>query len=469
MAKKATLSFHGAARTVTGSKYLLNIDGDRTLVDAGLFQGLRQLRRMNWHEPQFDVRSIDRIVLTHCHIDHIGYLPRLVRLGYDGPVYATPGTVELARLLLLDAAHIQEEDAEFANREGFSKHTPAEPLYNTRDAKEALKLLEPLAFDDWHYLSPAMRVRYRSAGHILGSAHAHFRLDLGGRHARITFSGDVGRFDVPLHRDPMPPDPCDVLICESTYGNRDHDTTPVSVQLAETLNRCFRKRGTVLIPAFAVGRSQALTLVLRDMMDDGDIPEVPIHIDSPMAVDATRIYSRFLNPHNVDEELVEEGKSGLLPPNLTLHKSVNDSKQLNSARGPRVIISASGMLAGGRVLHHLKRLAPKRDNLVVLAGYQAAGTRGRRLLDGDPTVRIHGGDVPIHCEVMSLHGLSGHADRGELMQWLQSGELAPKRTFLTHGDVESAMSFAHTLRRTWNWKVSVPSLHDRVDLHRFVA
>ncbi len=463
---QASLAFHGAARVVTGSKYLLDVGGDRTLIDAGLFQGLRELRRLNWRQLPFDVQSLDRILITHAHIDHIGFLPRLVHLGYEGPVYATPSTIELAELLLLDAAHLQEEDARYANREGFSKHSPAKPLFDTSDAKAALKLLQPLAFDTRHDLGPVLQVRCASAGHILGSAHLALKLDLGGRHLRVTFSGDVGRFDAPLHRDPEPPAACDVLICESTYGDRDHDDTPVAEQLAGPLNRCFQRRGTALIPAFAVGRSQVMTMVLRQMMDEGFIPEVPIHIDSPMAVAATHIYARFLNPDNVDQEVVEEGRGSILPGNLTLHRTVNESKQLNGARGPRIILSASGMLAGGRVLHHLKRLAPDRDNLIVLAGYQAAGTRGRRLLEGEPTIRVHGEDIPTHCEVMSLHGLSGHADRSELKRWLQSGELAPGRTYLTHGEAESAMALADDLRRELAWKVSVPYLDDVVDLQR---
>lgn len=451
---------------VTGSKYLLTVGDDRTLIDCGLFQGLRELRRLNWRDPAFDLRRVDRIVITHAHIDHIGYLPRLARLGYQGPVHTTPSTLELAELLLLDAAHIQEEDARYANKKGYSKHSPAEPLFDTGDAEAALKLLRPLDFHEWHHLGKSMRMRYASAGHILGSAHLALTLDLGGRSLKLTFSGDVGRFDAPLHRDPEPPTPCDVLVCESTYGNREHDDTPVSVQLAEALNRCFRRRGTVLIPAFSVGRSQVMTLVLREMMDNGDIPEVPLHIDSPMAIEATQIYARFLNPSNVDEEVVDEGRSSIMPANLTLHRTVSESKQLNSAKGPRIILSASGMLAGGRVLHHLKRIAPDARNLVVMAGYQAAGTRGRRLLDGDPTVRMHGRDVPVRCQVMSLHGLSGHADRSELIRWLQSGDLAPARTYLTHGEAESAMSLAHTLRRQLGWKVSVPCLDEVVDLER---
>lgn len=463
---QATLAFHGAARVVTGSKYLLSVDDDHTLIDAGLFQGLRELRRMNWRPLPFDLDSVDRIVITHAHIDHIGYLPRLARLGYDRPVYVTPGTLDLADLLLLDAAHIQEEDARYANKEGYSKHDPAEPLYDTGDAKAALKLLQPLDYGKWHELSPAIKVRYASAGHILGSAHLALKLNLGGRSLRLTFSGDVGRYDAPLHRDPAPPEPCDVLICESTYGDRDHDTTPVAEQLADAMNQCFRRRGTVLIPAFAVGRSQVMTLVLREMMDNGDIPEVPIHIDSPMAVEATHTYARYLNPSNVDEEVVEAGRSSIMPGNLTLHRTVNESKQLNSAKGPRVILSASGMLAGGRVLHHLKRIAPDGDNLIVLAGFQAAGTRGRRLLDGEPTVRVHGRDVLMRCEVMSLHGLSGHADRSELKRWLRSGDLAPDRTYLTHGETESAMALAHDLRREFDWKVSVPCMDEVVDLER---
>jgi metallo-beta-lactamase family protein len=460
----ARLAFHGAARTVTGSKYLVTIGSQQTLVDAGLFQGLRALRRLNWEDPPFRPHQLERILLTHTHIDHIGYLPRLVRNGFAGPIYATPATVDLAHLLLVDSARIQEEDAEYANRKGFSRHSPALPLYTVENAKSTLELLERVEYHQWLALGKAVRVRFQGAGHILGSASIQMEIDAGATSRSVVFSGDVGRYGSPLHPDPEPRPDADVLIMESTYGDRDHDPTTVGDQLSEPIRETFARGGTVLIPAFAVGRSQQLALVLLELMRQGRIPEVPIHIDSPMAVDATRIYGRHLNADNVDEELTEDGRQRLFPRAVELHRHVADSKRLNELAGPRIIISASGMLVGGRVLHHLKRLLPKKRNLIVMAGYQAAGTRGRRLLEGEPTLRIHGGDVPVRAECIALHGLSGHGDRTELMRWLDSGAHPPDRTFLTHGEPEASMAFARQIRRELGWETTVPHMGDEVDL-----
>jgi metallo-beta-lactamase family protein len=469
------LAFHGAARTVTGSRYLLTVDGpggaSRTLVDAGLFQGLEELRLLNWRPPPFPPRQVDRVLLTHAHIDHSGVLPRLVKEGLRCPIHCTTATYELARLLLVDSAKLHEEDAEYANRKGYSKHRPALPLYTVAAAERALELFETVELGADLDLGDGLRARFHNAGHILGAASISLEIEpaAGRTGGRIVWSGDVGRYDVPLHLDPDPIPACDVLICESTYGDRAHDPTPVEEQLLEPLLDTFERNGTVLIPAFAVGRSQLITFVLRELMESGRLPEVPVHIDSPMAVDATSIYSRHLDEHHLDPEVFADGRSRLFPGKVSLHRSVAQSKRLNDMRGPRIIVSASGMLSGGRVLHHLRRLVSDRRNLVILAGYQAAGTRGRKLLEGAPTIRMHGMDVAVRAQVMALHGLSAHADADELVRWLRSGEAAPRQVFLTHGEPEAAYAFAQRVRRELGFRTSVPELDEEAELDQLLA
>jgi len=458
-----TLAFHGAARTVTGSRYLLTHRDRRTLVDVGLFQGLKELRELNWRPPPFPAKSVDRVLLTHTHIDHAGALPRLVKNGFRGPVYGTSATLDLARLLLVDSARIQESDAARANRKGYSKHKPALPLYTEQDARAALELFEPVAHDEWLDLGEGQRARYHGAGHILGSASIEVRLEVPGGEKTVVFSGDVGRYDMPLHLDPQRLPRCDVLVCESTYGNRQHDRTSLEEQLAEPLGETLERKGTVLIPAFAVGRSQQITLILRNLMKSGALPEVPVHIDSPMAVDATRIYGSHLDEHHLDERLLD-GRNRLFPGNVSLHRSVDESKVLNSLRGPRIIVSSSGMLSGGRILHHLRRLAGERRNLVVLAGYQAAGTRGRKLLEGARSIRIYGRDIPVRAETISIHGLSGHADQGELLRWMQESDAEPGMVYVTHGEPESSYALSRLIRKQLGWRTQVPNLDEEADL-----
>ncbi len=466
MSETLRLSFHGAAGTVTGSRHLLEAGKAQVLLDAGLFQGLKQLRLKNWESPGFEPWKIRHMLLSHTHIDHVGYLPRLAKLGLDAPVYCTPAAYELAELMLLDSAKIQEEDARHANRKGYSKHSPALPLYTAEDAHQALALRRVQRYNQWLELEPEgrLRARFLNSGHLLGAAFIDIRARIGGREVGIVFSGDIGRFDVPLHLDPRPLPACDVLILESTYGTRTHDPTPVVDQIREPFLDCLSQRGIVLVPAFAVGRTQQMTLVLRRLMKSGQLPEVPIHIDSPMASKATGIYSRFLNRRNVDPDVFEDGRLKLFPDKVHVHRSVKESKRLNELRGPRIIISSSGMLSGGRVLHHLKRLAGDRRNLVTLVGYQAEGTRGRAIAEGKETVKIHGRHVPLRCRSIQVHGLSGHADGDGLLRWVASAPRPPRVAFMVHGTPDRAAALGAEVEKRFGARAFVPELGDEFDL-----
>lgn len=457
------LTCHGAARTVTGSRHLLEIPGRKFLVDGGMFQGLKELRLRNWSGPGFDPRSIDEVLLTHAHIDHSGYLPRLAKLGLEAPILCTPATFDLLEVLLMDAAKLQEEDADYANRKGYSKHHPAEPLFDADDARAALGLRRAVDYESPTVLGDAT-VTWHNAGHLLGSAFLEVEVArAGGAPMRIVFSGDIGRYGSPLHPDPEPRPACDVLVLESTYGDRTHDQTSLEDQLAGPIGACLKRRGTVLIPAFAVGRSQQITLVLRRLMRDGKLPRVPIHLDSPMAVDATRIYSKYLNPANLDEDVYADGRLRLFPDEVHFHRDTSSSKGLNRLHGPRILVSSSGMLTGGRILHHLARLAPDPNNLILLAGFQAPGTRGRSLVEGATTLKIHGAQVSVRCEVASITGLSGHADQGELLRWLDGAPL-PKRIVLVHGEEHAMEAFGKVIHERHGIRCEMPAIGETLEL-----
>ncbi|MEM7355142.1 MAG: MBL fold metallo-hydrolase [Acidobacteriota bacterium] len=466
MSDSLRLSFHGAAGTVTGSRHLVQAGKTKVLLDAGLFQGRKKLRLKNWDPPAFEPWSIHHLLLSHTHIDHVGYLPRLVKLGLDAPVHCTPAAYELAELMLLDSAKIQEEDARYANKKGYSKHKPAQPLYTTEDAKKALEHRQILRYNQWLDLEPEtnFRARFLNSGHILGSAFIEMRVTLGGRETRVVFSGDIGRHEMPLHLDPRPLPACDVLIMESTYGTKTHTDKSILEQIGKPFRETLAQGGTVLIPAFAVGRSQQITLVLRRLMKSGQLPEVPIHIDSPMAFKATRIYSRFLDKRNIDPDVYEDGRLKLFPERVYLHRSVEESKKLNRTPGPKILISSSGMLSGGRVLHHLKRLAPDPRNLVALVGYQAGGTRGRAIADGRDTVKIHGQHIKLRCRSVQIQGMSGHADREELLDWVASAPRPPKLVFLVHGRPDRAEALGEELRCRYPLRTFVPELDQEFDI-----
>ncbi len=460
------LQFLGAARTVTGSKTLLTAGETKVLVDCGLFQGLKEFRLRNWQDLPVDPKTIDHVVLTHAHIDHTGYLPRLVAQGFAGTVWATAGTHELCDLMLRDSAHLQEEEAAYANRRGYSKHHPALPLYRTVDAERALERFRAIGFGERTRLSPTVELTFRPAGHILGSAIVELAVRRGDESRSVVFSGDLGRYDSFLMKDPeaIPP-PADYLVVESTYGNRDHDDKDPRPRFAQLIERIVREKGVLLVPAFAVGRTQEILLLLKNGMKDGTIPRIPVHLDSPMAIDATEIYCRHTAEQRVEHDHRGQGGCAYFFGELHLHQSVEDSKRLGALDGPRVIVSASGMATGGRVLHHLKKRLPDARNAVLFVGYQAPGTRGRSLVDGAETVKMLGDVVTVRATIDKIDALSAHADRSELVRWTSTlGGRAPRRTFVTHGEPEAAESIAQVYRDRHGWDVVVPDHLEKAKL-----
>ena len=459
----ARLSFHGAAQTVTGSQYLVEAGGHGLLVDSGMFQGEKALRQRNWSEPEFDPRKLDAIVLTHTHLDHIGRVPRLVKLGFRGAIYCTPPTVELAEILLLDAAHLQQEDAEYLNKKGLTKHQPALPLFDEADVQEALKLFRAVPLGEPRAVSDAFSFSYRDAGHLLGAASADVTVKEDGRQARVLFSGDVGRFDAVLTKDPELAPDADYLVIESTYGNRTHAPVAILDQLEGVLKRTFARGGVLLIPAFAVGRAQQMIWLMDQLVTQGRMRAFPIHVDSPMAIDATRIYASYPDAHRVSLNGIG-GRSLLHGKWVHLHRTRAESQALNDMKGPAVIISSSGMLSGGRILHHCRVRLPKQENTLLITGYQAAGTLGRALLDGASTVRIHKGEVPVLAEVRDLKGLSGHADAGEMLRWLSGVKGRPRTVFVTHGEADAAEALAARVTRERGFEARVPAMGEAFEL-----
>lgn len=449
------LTFLGAAGTVTGSKYLLEHDGRKVLVDCGLFQGYKHLRELNWEDLPFDPGKLDGVVLTHAHLDHSGALPLLVRRGFRGPILATQGTIDLCQLLLTDSGRLQEEEAEYSNRHESSKHRPALALYTEEDARHALRYLQRLDFGATDEILPGLNVTLTPAGHILGAAHAAIS---NGR-LRIIFSGDVGRDDDLIMRQPTSPGAADYMVVESTYGDRSHQPVDNQALLADIVRRTVGRGGSLVIPAFAVGRAQSLLLLLARLKAGHLVPDVPVFLDSPMAIDMTEIYHR----HRAEHRLSVEECKGLCRV-AQMVRTTDQSRALNEVRFPSIIISASGMATGGRVLHHLKRLAPDRRNAIVLAGYQAGGTRGARIAAGEKTIRIFGEDVAVNAEVALLPGMSAHADAPQLVRWMASASKPPKKVFLTHGEPEAADQLRQSIERELGWESGVARMGQTVEL-----
>jgi metallo-beta-lactamase family protein len=452
----------GAGRCVTGSKYLLRWKRHSALVDCGLFQGPAEHRRRNWAPLPNPAGELGAVLITHAHIDHSGYLPRLCRQGFSGPVYCTPPTLELLRVLLPDAAKIQEEEARYANRSGYSKHQPALPLFRMADAMAALRLLEPVPFGSWRELHPGVRFRYSRQGHILGAAA--IEIDTKGREGdrkTIFFSGDVGRYGVPILRDPEPYPGSEVLFVESTYGDRRHPTGDPRAALVEEIRAGLSRGGVIVIPAFAVDRTQELLYLLHEAVVEGELPAIPTWLDSPMGIEATALYTRARAEHDAEmRQYFAEGANPIFPPNLGVTPTSSESRKLNDLRGPAIIISASGMATGGRILHHLKLRLPDPANTVLFVGYQAQGTKGRRLVDGEKEVRIHGEWVPVRATVRQLGGLSAHADADELIAWLSRRSNEPATVCVVHGEYEAQQVFAARLSEEFGWRPQIPDLGD---------
>jgi metallo-beta-lactamase family protein len=454
----ATITFWGAAGTVTGSKYLIDNNHKRVLIDCGLFQGPRALRDRNWADAPFPSKSVDAVLLTHAHIDHTGYLPRFVKQGFRGPVYCSRGTAELLRILLPDSARLQEEEADYRNRHKVTRHNPALPLYTEEDAEAALGLLQVVKNDGEPFnIAKGISAEFRIAGHILGSSQVLVLIETDQGVRRILFSGDLGKYDQPIIRDPVAPPACDYLVVESTYGDRTHDPEEPKIALERIIKNAAEHNSEILIPAFAVGRAQEVLYLIRELEDEKRVPILPVILDSPMASKATKVYANRREEH--DEEYVTASAGNVNPlqtHSMTTSTSREDSKRLNKERGARVIISASGMMSGGRVLHHALRVLPDANATVVFVGYQAGGTLGRRVADGEKEVKVLGQWIPVRCQSVKIGGFSAHADWQEVIRWLQDLPAPPRSVFITHGEVGSATAMAEHIREVFDWQVVVP-------------
>lgn len=458
----STLSFYGAARTVTGSKHLLQLDKATVLVDCGLFQGPRELRERNWEPFPFDVSALDAVVLTHAHIDHVGMLPKLVRDGFRGPVYCTKATAGIAKISLPDSARLQEEEARYMNKHNLSRHKPALPLYTEEDAFAALKRLKTVHYFEDVSLPGGATLRFLPAGHILGAAFAEIYMKSG---EKLVMSGDIGRYDVPIIRDPAPIDSADYLVLESTYGDRLHGTEEPLTVLEEVLTGAFKHGQCVLVPSFAIGRTQELLYWISMLQAQKRIPRIPIFLDSPMAVSATELYDRSLDDQDVDfKRLSENGTDPLHPDHLEVIRDRNASKALNSQHGPMVIISGSGMANGGRIVHHLKQRLDNPNTVVLFTGYQGVGTLGRDLIEGASEVEIHGATISVAAQVRQMTSLSAHADYSEMLRWMRDMNFPPKVTYLVHGEYEVQKVWKQKIEQELGWKVEIPDQGETVSI-----
>ncbi len=462
----AKITFLGAAGTVTGSKYLLEASGKRLLVDCGLFEGTKELRLRNWDRLPIDPATINWVLLTHAHIDHTGYLPRLVRDGFHGPIYANPATHELCNLLLPDSAHLQEEDAAYADKQGFSKHKPPLPLYTVAQSQSALAHFQDIPRKDPFTISPEFSVRPYDAGHILGSSSLELTVTENGKQTVVVFSGDIGRYSQPILNDPQTPGPGDYLLCESTYGDREHPADANYSLLADTVNRTVKRGGAIVIPTFAVARAQTLLYVLRKLEDAQRIPKLPTFLDSPMAISVTDLYKH--HPEDYSPEFAREEQQGgddLLSCHDThMTRTVEESKQINKVKTPCIILSASGMATGGRILHHLEQRLPDPRNSVLLVGFQAEGTRGRSLLEHAPTLRMYGQDVPVRAEVVELPQFSAHGDRNELARWASGLTSPPRQTFIVHGEPAASQALRDLFQARFRWPITLPKYGESFEL-----
>ncbi|HEV2613479.1 MAG TPA: MBL fold metallo-hydrolase [Gammaproteobacteria bacterium] len=449
------LIFLGATHTVTGSKYLLKTKQHQLLIDCGLFQGYKELRLRNWEKLPIEPKSIDAVILTHAHIDHTGYLPLLAKNGFAGPIYSTSGTKDLCSILLPDSGHLQEEATKFANKYGFSKHKPALPLYTAADAQNVLKQFTTVDFNQPRKIFDDCNVSFARAGHILGSSLVKITT----QNTSIVFTGDIGRLHDPVMQAPEIIKSTDYLVIESTYGNRLHNTEPPEEKLAKIINQTAKRGGVVLIPAFAVGRAQALLYYISQLKEKNAIPNIPVFLDSPMAIDASELLCRHMDELQLSQSVCDK-----LCKVATYTNTPEQSKEIDTYRVPMIIISASGMATGGRILHHLKVFAPDERNTILFTGYQAAGTQGARMVNGEREMRIHGQMVPIRAKVEAMTNTSAHADYQEILEWLTHFEKPPKKVFITHGETTAANALKSHIESRFGWTCVVPNYLDRESL-----
>lgn len=472
----AYIQFLGAAGVVTGSKHLINTGdqsgnlGIQVLIDCGLFQGQKEWRERNWFDLPIPAREIDAVILTHAHLDHSGWIPRLVKQGFHGPIYATPATIDLCSILLPDSGHLQEEDAAFANKQRFSKHHPALPLYTMQEAQQCMTLFHPVPFGEEKRLTNELSFRFVRAAHILGSSMAEINLSGNGHSSRLLFTGDVGRVHntqrAPgrvVRSGPTEGASCDLLVMESTYGNRLHPHDDPKPEMAGLIRSTVQRGGSIVVPAFAVERTQKFLFLLKELMENNEIPHLPVHADSPMAIKAVQIFLKH------EEEFSDETKAQIAKygsplewPNFHFDTTVEDSKKINESRYPTIIVSSSGMVTGGRVLHHLFQRLPDPRNLVLFIGFQAPGTRGYTIKSGQPEVKMFGQLVPIRCQVAALEQFSDHADTPELLEWLHTFQHPPKQTFLVHGEPEASSQLRKAMMEELSWNVQVASYRQKV-------
>ena len=459
------ITFFGATGTVTGSRFLLDVRGRNLLVDCGLFQGLKQNRLRNWDPFPFPPAEIEKVFLTHAHIDHSGYLPRFCKEGFSGSVHCTYSTGDLCQILLKDSAHLHEEDARWANKRGFSKHKPALPLYTLADAEQALGLFSPLYYGEHCKIDSNIRIKLKDAGHMLGSSFVDIKTTANGASRKIFFCGDFGRPDMPLMSDPVQAFNVDYLVLESTYGNRLHENVSAEEDLTRVIRESVNRSGVLLIPAFSVGRTQTLLYLIHELEEQGKIRSMPVYLDSPMSINATGIFEKHIADLDLTARVkILQGKKILHPKQLTFCKSTKESKAINQKTGRAIIISASGMVNGGRILHHMLQRLPHPENTVLFIGYQAEGTRGRLILEGAETVKIHGQHVPVKAKIENIQGFSGHPDSNEIIAWLMGFNRPPEKTFIVHGEPDSSAALARRIREKFGWEVVVPELGQSFDL-----
>ncbi len=458
------LKFLGAAQSVTGSKYVLEIDNRKILVDCGLFQGQKELRLRNWERLPVDPATIHTVIITHAHIDHIGYLPRLVKDGFHGRILCTHATNGLMKIMLRDAAKLQEEEAQFAFKKGYSKHSKPEPLFTMEDAERVFELVDSIRFEKETKVFENVSLVYYNAGHILGSAIVELKLTTRNQSKKIIFSGDLGRYDDPVMHPPKALSEADIIIVESTYGDRLNPMDQVEEDLTQIINEAVRNKGTIVVPAFAVGRTQTLLYYFQQLMAGKRIPMLPVYIDSPMAISVTELYEQHGNEHKIKVERVGNRLMSIFDsPQIHFCNTRESSKALNDINHSAIIISASGMATGGRILHHLFHRLRNENDTILIAGYQAEGSRGRHIQDGEPFIKIFGEQVPLKCHVKTVHGLSAHADQKEILTWLSNFKESPKMVFITHGELASSTALANKIE-AMGWKTIIPEYLEAVEL-----